>query len=392
MNSPESFYSDLCKQIASNRALVIVGAGVSIGATEEPCASWAGLLKHGITRCCEVGYPKPRKGWADLQLQTLESGDLDELLTVAESIERRLRGPEDNSPEYGRWLRETIAPLSLSIKYRGVLDALRDLKISMATTNYDSLLEVVTNLSPITYREGPRIVRLQRKEEKGILHLHGHWQDPESIVLGIRSYQKLLGDDLARVVQQSISLHNTIVFVGFGRGFDDPNFSALRRWMRRVLSLAEHRHYFLHREGDDVDFGENERLFSIVYGPKYTDLEPFLRSLVSHDQKQAASRNQEQAVLIRAADVNNAIARFSIVTRTGMTFQQFLDEAYWLLNARQVPVYEYTYGHAWMVADENTGIAYRKLGGPGHDDVRTLEEVGIRPGQTLMFIRLEDTK
>ena len=89
---------DLQQQVANGQVVAIVGAGVSIGATGADTASWVGLLKNGITRCEEVGNPRPNPGWGDRQRAALEDGQLEELLAVASQIESRLGAP--NGGEY----------------------------------------------------------------------------------------------------------------------------------------------------------------------------------------------------------------------------------------------------------------------------------------------------
>ena len=74
-------------------------------------------------------------------------------------------------------------------------------------------------------------MRVLRRDEAGILHLHGHWEDAESVVLGIHSYEEVLGDTRAQFMQQAITAFNSLLFVGCGEGLKDPNFSALRRWL-----------------------------------------------------------------------------------------------------------------------------------------------------------------
>ena len=70
-----------------------------------------------------------------------------------------------------------------------VLEALAGLGIPLATTNYDGLLEEATTLAAVTWRDGAKVERVLRGERKAILHLHGHWEDPASVVLGVRSYE-----------------------------------------------------------------------------------------------------------------------------------------------------------------------------------------------------------
>jgi len=60
----------------------------------------------------------------------------------------------------------------------------------MATTNYDDLITQVTGLPVVVWTETDKLVRVIRGEEKGIIHLHGCWNRPESVVLGTRSYDK----------------------------------------------------------------------------------------------------------------------------------------------------------------------------------------------------------
>jgi hypothetical protein len=283
MPAPKEFIDDLKRQLAAagpKRVLAIVGAGVSIGATGGAvCASWAGLLRDGVERCAAVGHPKPPRGWRERQLRALKHGDTDEWLGVAEQVEKRLRGAQ-----YGRWLRERIEPLGKAIVDRSVLEALRDLGIPVATTNYDDVLATGLGQPAVTWLEGNRAIRVLRGEDEGILHLHGYWRDPDSVVLGIRSYERVLGDASAQAIQQAIAFNHTILFIGFGRGLDDPNFGNFREWMREALSRAEHNHYRLCLESEareiEKDRREGEQLFALPYGAEHKDLPAFLRSLV----------------------------------------------------------------------------------------------------------------
>src|SRR4051812_6412445 len=67
---------DLRDLIARRQAVVIVGAGVAIGATNRAeAASWPGLLKDGVGRCIAV-VPGLPAGWGQRVLSQIESGDL----------------------------------------------------------------------------------------------------------------------------------------------------------------------------------------------------------------------------------------------------------------------------------------------------------------------------
>jgi tetratricopeptide (TPR) repeat protein len=203
------------------------------------------------------------------------------MILAAEAVTDRLGGREHG--EYRRWLRETFGRLKAS--HRDVLEALRDLGAILATTNYDGLLEEVKKLPAVTWQDQARVQAVLRGDEQAILHLHGYWQEPKSVVLGVRSYQQLLGDDYAQRMQETMAAVGTLLFVGFGAGLADPNFSALRAWMSRLFRGGEYRHFRLARDDEvaalQAEHGQDERVFVLGYGPTHADLEPFLRQLLS---------------------------------------------------------------------------------------------------------------
>jgi hypothetical protein len=81
--------SDLQEQIERGQVVVLVGAGVSIGATNEnPLASWTGLLEDGANRCCEVALPRLTTDWKEIVLREVHSDDLDNLLSRYQGREK----------------------------------------------------------------------------------------------------------------------------------------------------------------------------------------------------------------------------------------------------------------------------------------------------------------
>lgn len=276
---PHDPVEDLRKEIAKGRVLAIVGAGVSTGATKNaPTASWTGLLEDGVDRCVADAHSLPA-GWAERVRAEIHSGDMDDLLSAAEKISRKLGSPSGGN--YRTWLRETVG--SLHAEDRSVLEALHDLGIPLATTNYDGLLEEVTGLPAVTWREGAKVERVIRGDERAILHLHGYWDEPESVILGIRSYEEILGDAHAQNVLKTLRTVNTFLFVGCGEGLADPNFGALLNWTRGVFAGSPYPHYRLCRDSETPDLqkrhAKEERIIVLPYGPVHSDLVPFLQSL-----------------------------------------------------------------------------------------------------------------
>jgi len=280
---------DLRSQIARRRCVVIVGAGVSIYSTDNsPCASWTGLLHHGVQRCLGVAGGLPAD-WAVRARADIDSADLDDLLSGAEKVSSKLGAPQ--SGEFSRWLRESVGVLK--VVRPEVLEALKSLDVVLATTNYDDLLEVATGLPPVTWKDGARVERVLRGDEKAILHLHGHWQRPDSVILGIRSYERVLGSEHAQAMLRAMAVMRTILFVGCGEGLKDPNFAALLAWTGKVFADSEYRRFRLSRieEVDSLrkEYPAEQRLFVIGYGAGFADLAPFLETLRSEITPTAAT-------------------------------------------------------------------------------------------------------
>jgi tetratricopeptide (TPR) repeat protein len=271
---------DLRGELARGQVIVLVGAGVSMAATgRASVASWPGLLEDGVARCEELALRPLPAGWGDRTRAQIASGDVEELLLAAEAVTGRLGGREHG--EYRRWLKETVGALDAS--HQEVLEALRDLGGILATTNYDGLLEQVTGRPAVTWQDQARTRAVLRGREQAIVHLHGFWQEPESVVLGVRSYEQLLGAEHAQAMQQAMAAMGTLLFVGFGAGLEDPNFAALRGWMARLFRGDEVRHFRLATDGEvaalQAEHGPDERVFVLGYGPTHDGLAPYLRHL-----------------------------------------------------------------------------------------------------------------
>ncbi len=281
---------DLGEQVAGRQVMVVVGAGVSIaGSGGARAASWTGLLTTAIERCNQLVRGLP-VGWGERIGGQIASGDSYELLSAADNVTYRLGGRR--SGEYRRWLRETVGQLEL--RDLAVPEAIARLGSPIVTTNYDDFLEQVTGLDPVTWRDGPRAHLVLRGDERGIVHLHGHWRDPESVVLGIGSYEDVLRDAEAQALLQALATFRSFVLVGFGKGLNDPNFAALRAWMATAHANSEYRHYRLvldHEvETTAAEHDPCERITPIGYGTRHADLTGFLNGLRSNAPPQRAAR------------------------------------------------------------------------------------------------------
>lgn len=281
MTAPADAVNDIRDALASNQLAVVVGTGVTAAATGRvPTSTWRGLIEHGIDRCVSSGARN--SAWGDRARADANSEyDLD-LIVAAEKATDGLGGRR--SPGYRQWLADAVGALRATDT--AVLDAivaLADEGALVATTNYDDLLAAGLGWDVVTWRDPTRLQRVLRGRERAVVHLHGHWKDPESVVFGASSYADVLRDAAAATFLKTTVYARTLLFVGFGAGLDDPNFSGLRRWMRAELSLSDYKHYRLVREPDiaTVRHDPDERIQIVSYGPGYDDLAPFVAALRS---------------------------------------------------------------------------------------------------------------
>jgi hypothetical protein len=278
MPDREPLISDLKAQIQRETVIAVVGAGVSMSTVDpgqRTLASWTGLLQNGADRC-RVIDPTITDKWLDRVRQDIESGDNEDLLASAEKISIKLQ----NGGEYGRWLQDTVA--LLKARDRRIIEALAKLPVQIATTNYDSLLEDVTGRQPVTWLQPESVDRWIRGDSHGILHLHGFWQDPKSVVLGIRSYDQVVGDERIQTLLKAIWATRTFLFIGYGKGLKDPNFGALLNWARRIFSNSPYRHFRLVRGPELAEIAgdhRGDRIAVLSYGDNYEDISGFLAGL-----------------------------------------------------------------------------------------------------------------
>jgi hypothetical protein len=308
---------ELLDSIRDNLLVVITGTGVSLQSVGYPApgteiAGWPGLLLHGLNHCLSLQLLGDDEA-AIVELQ-IKQGTVDYLIEAAQKIneclDRRANG------RYW-WLKESIGQLKVT-EPRLIL-AIQGLGGVIATLNYDSLLADVTGRPPIHWRQQTEITRYLRGHSKEfILHLHGQWQVPQSIVLDRRSYEEIACDVKMQDLLRRFARFETMLFVGCGQTFFDPNFQTLLRWAHKALEGAEHRHFVLCRQCEEPSIlaalKSHAYLTPLIYGKEYDELTPFLEELGRESGAAASAANpaitskvnlgaSASAKLIKPADV-----------------------------------------------------------------------------------------
>ena len=267
--------------IATGNAILVIGAGVTANATGgREWGTWRGLIRNGLTRVVQL--TDKEADWLEHQEWLLE-GDVHDLIGVAQQVETRLRRAGD----FERWLRDLVG--SLVADQTGVYDTLTKSRAPIVTTNYDTLVEQATGRGGRSWDDrfnlGEWLHRSAQKRE--VLHLHGVYDDPDSVVLGNTSYQSLLLDRQAQFVQKVLAATSDLVFLGCGSTMEDPNLGALLEWVAQDRSGRQHFRLCLDSEIGPIRAAaaRGSRIAAIPYGPSHGDLPGFVARHLCHPEE-----------------------------------------------------------------------------------------------------------
>ena len=265
----------------ARKPLVICGAGVSTQATGGVAPSWAKLIELGIRRVADLD--SNATNWAATSLGKLTAGDTTTWIAIADEVTDKLGGA--HNAEFATWMRDQVGGLLLS--RHDLLDALLALDCPVATTNYDDILSKASGRAAILWDDHAATYQFLHGERDGILHIHGYWRSPRSVVLGSKSYDRHFLDARRQLLTQIATLDRPTIFIGCSQdGLADPDFSRLDNFLSEWQDVAPRRYWLIRQELDikgqpkplpSPDHAR--RLFPIAFGDQYDDLVQFLGSL-----------------------------------------------------------------------------------------------------------------
>lgn len=269
------------KSIETEGAVLIVGTGFSAAtAAGNPHATWIGLIRHGIETIKKLNSSENEK-WAARSIETLDDNPkISDLLQLTTGIKSKF--DELGEGNYRAWLKETIGELTAQNKELGL--AIKDLQIPIFTTNYDTLLEETTGYASANRDEVDKLHENFLSDKKYIGHLHGIYDAPDSIVFTQGDYDNVVSDSEFRFIEDLLYNSKIFIYVGYGAGLEDPNFSKLIQQNNDRFKKSMPKHFILCREEDlekvSIDhYADN--IVPVSYGKDYSDLVPFIKSLKS---------------------------------------------------------------------------------------------------------------
>ena len=306
--------SKLKTDLRKGLVVTVTGTGVSVAACGNQeidgfkVATWTGLIAHGLKHCMDLGLVDQHE-LEDLESK-LEATDVGAMVEVAELVTKRLMRRSRGT--YLGWLKDTVG--SLTPSEPEILKAIHAIPGLTATLNYDDLLEKATARVSCTWTNSEGIQGVLRREgPASILHLHGCWNEPESVVFGLGSYNQVKDHSHTQALLRHLLLGCTVLFVGCGSTFADPNFSSLIEWGKEALKDVAPRHFLLCRSSElkrfQVELAGAPWLQLVAYGDYHSDLLPFLTDLAEGTAVMGATgRGSFDLSGPQAASVSPAIA------------------------------------------------------------------------------------
>lgn len=237
--------------------------------------TWKGLLSAGITHL--VSNNQLLAVEADLMQQMLSQPQPNPttFLTVADWVRGHFDKLRDG--EFRAWLKASVGSLKLADDAPRFFTTRRN---PILTSNYDGLLAELSQRKPIQWTDGGHLDQFFDDPHEYVYHLHGYWDVTSSVVLSSTDYQRLAqAPSLARVFEALGGVY-TFVFLGYGAGIGDPNYSRFLDWFEENFGETCRAAYALCREVDLPTPRMNAAgLRYIPYGKEYADLWPFLEDL-----------------------------------------------------------------------------------------------------------------
>jgi ppGpp synthetase/RelA/SpoT-type nucleotidyltranferase len=291
---------DVVGAIHRRQVLVVVGAGVAIDASgNRQTASWLGLLRNGLTTLQDLHIDE---AWAKGELNRLGSASTDALALsfLAEQLRERMRA-SGNAALFDQWLKDAVDKVDAGYgkpeASKTLVSAVAGLGGRLATTNYDHILEQHTGAATLTMEQEHDVSAYIRNDLSAVLHLHGVPERPSSIVLGRESYRNYVGNKVLIEFQRALSTIYSCLFVGFGQGLEDLNFSPWFQWIRNTLAGSKIKHHVVlnNEQAKAWQSARHDGIEALGFGSQYADLPVYLAGL-KEAANQLKDRSHSQSV------------------------------------------------------------------------------------------------
>ncbi len=179
------------------------------------------------------------------------------------------------------------------------------------TTNYDTLYEQITEAPSATWADPRKFRSSITANSTEVIHLHGIWDDPETVILTTADYEKILENPNISALREAMGVMKTIIFIGYGAGLNDPHFEDLWNFLKPLLA-QNLVHYTSCLRGDLANINRDntdKAIIPVPYGDHYDDLNGFLKDLIPPKEPTATTITDLRTVIQLTRSIWNVPAR-----------------------------------------------------------------------------------
>jgi hypothetical protein len=95
----------------------------------------------------------------------------------------------------------------------------------------DGVLRAKMGVEAKTWRNPEAVAEILTGESSDVWHIHGYWDDPESVVFSNADYGRVRLSDRAQFLQRHAAFADTLIFIGCSAdGLADKNIGKLSKW------------------------------------------------------------------------------------------------------------------------------------------------------------------
>lgn len=298
---------ELRAAISGGKALIVCGAGVSRAVTGGAAPGWKGLIESAI----DSAPKEPGEDWSEHCREGLKRNDPDVWLNSANIAQTKLGGFESN--DYRVWLKNNVGKLKANEP--ALLDAIIALNCRLATTNYDNLLCTKKGAQPKTWLNPESVAEILSGESSSVWHIHGYWEEPESVIFSHGDYARVNRSDRAQFLQQQAAFADTLVFIGCSAdGLADQNVGRLLNWFSSSWGGLGKKHFALVTDGEATAPGWPSNISLVPYGPNHEKLTEFLQSLAPENSEPQTSATEVNCIDLAIANPH-PVGRLGEITR-----------------------------------------------------------------------------
>jgi hypothetical protein len=286
MNAP---LENLQVLLREDKVIPVIGAGVSYAAANLP--GWKATIENGLQFAEMHRLDSDQIHAARKQLN---GGNLIEGADIMKAL---LGAP---SHPFSNWLKDLFGePV---VRSPDLLNSIEDLCAPiLLTTNYDKLLSARSRLRTrevFDWSEYEEVHGALSHDPRFILHLHGIWNKPETIVLSKADYANLAKELGYKELLKKLWTDYHFLFIGCSRdGVMDEDFSTVFGFLNEWFPGRTHQHFILLNERDiegkaHLPLLKQCNVAPISYGHDYSKLAEFINCL--NPNRERARRETEE--------------------------------------------------------------------------------------------------